>query len=130
LDEHSDTTLLANIQQIYRVDLEGDGIDEVIINAGSYNETFFYSGQEGNYSYIILRQLIDGEVKNTVLSAHEYQKADQLIYVYYIQNILDLNGDGIMEIIIEGRYYEGDWYNIYDMQDGEPVNVLTYGVGA
>jgi hypothetical protein len=27
--------------------------------------------------------------------------------------VLDLNGDGVMEIVLFGRYYEGDWVKAY-----------------
>ncbi len=37
--------------------------------------------------------------------------------------VLDLNGDGKMEIVIESGYYEGGATLVIEIQDGKPVMV-------
>jgi hypothetical protein len=50
--------------------------------------------------------------------------------VYKVGGVFDLNGDGKMEILLTGRYYEGDWTTIYDAS-GDHVKIVTSsGCGA
>ena len=44
--------------------------------------------------------------------------------------VLDLNGDGRMEIVTYGRYYEGDWFDVFDLEGLAAKKVLTAGCGA
>lgn len=43
-----------NIDQIYRIDLEGDGKDEVIIRGTNYKDGFSSASKAGDYSFILL----------------------------------------------------------------------------
>lgn len=124
----------ANIKQILRIDLEGDGVEEVLITASNFELPLFYSVDKGSYSFVVLRKIIDGEVKNIILEGYFYKQEEAsdfvLSYAYYIPWILDANGDGRMEIFIEGRYYEGDWINVYEIKNNEVELVISFGIGA
>lgn len=118
-----------NIKQILKTDLEGDGVDEVVISASSYDAPINFFDAPDRYSIVLLRKLIDGEVKTFHL-AEDYHKKDEtetLNYAYYVPFILDLNGDGRMEIIVEGMYYEGQWIEIIDVNGSEIQSVLSDG---
>ena len=43
--------------------------------------------------------------------------------------VLDLNGDGVMEIVVSGRYYEGDWIAAYKAEGNEITKIFSAGCG-
>ena len=47
-----------------------------------------------------------------------------------IIGVLDLNGDGIMEIVLSGRYYEGDWVDAYRVDGAKIIKLFSMGCGA
>lgn len=126
----------AKITQNYRIDLEGDGIDEVLICASNINfeAPGMYQRKE-TYCIILFRKVIHGEVKNILLSNYFYSKDGtdediRLVYVDKIHSFIDANGDGVMEVIIESRYYEGYSFTLYELRDNKLVEVLENGWGA
>jgi hypothetical protein len=44
--------------------------------------------------------------------------------------VMDLNGDGVMEVVTSGAYYEGNWKTVYDIKDNKAVDVIGCGCGA
>lgn len=142
------------IQQIYKVDLEGDGTDEVVIRATNYKGGLNPSTSAGDYSFVMVRRISakpiygrpsvkkDGRllvpkinkvnVENILLAGEFYPKAAQFNAPneYNITGILDLNGDGKMEVVIYGAYYEGAWVETYELMSGaKPKKVLETGCG-
>jgi hypothetical protein len=47
-----------------------------------------------------------------------------------VMGVLDLNGDGILEIVLSGRYYEGDWVDAYRVDGVKTTKLLSMGCGA
>jgi len=43
--------------------------------------------------------------------------------------VLDLNGDGIMEIVLSGQYYEGDWVDAYRVDGAKIIKLFSMGCG-
>ncbi|NLK88508.1 MAG: hypothetical protein GX279_13650 [Clostridiaceae bacterium] len=137
----------AVIRQNYRIDLEGDGVDEVLIWASNLDyENVDIAAKKGQYSIIILRRIIDGEVKNIPVSymiytsdtIYEPGEVDEFLYenanyfltcVERIRSIADVNGDGKMEVIIDSRLYEGESIIVYELQGDKMVDVLYNGWG-
>lgn len=128
------------IVQNYRVDLEGDGIDEVLINASNLNyDNPIPPMYKGDYNIIILRKIIKGKVNNIIL--HECiglkdpdfegdsDNPYKLQIVGKIIGIIDANGDGIMEFIIGAKYYEGYGYTLYEIKDNTPQSIIGNGWG-
>jgi hypothetical protein len=62
-----------------------------------------------SYSIVILRRVVAGKVQAQVLAGELYPKPDESIApnVYKIAAVLDLNGDGKLEVIVHSFYYEG-----------------------
>lgn len=132
------------IAQIYRVDLEGDGVAEVLINATNHQGSNGLSGsinsnsRAGEYSMIVLRKIVKGKVQTSVLESAFYpqDKTFNAPSVFKILGAFDVNGDGKMEIVTKGRYYEGDWTTVYTVAGGQPGGmlkvreVLSEGCGA
>ena len=119
--------------QVVRTDLEGDGVDEIVIVAET-GSTEFGTVTEGETSIAFLRRVVDGEVRTFVLDEHivEPQEYDSPYRVKYkIDAVADLNGDGVMEIVVGWYYYEGNGAEAFEvLGSADPVNVLGAGCGA
>ncbi len=128
----------AKITQILRVDLEGDGKAEVLISATNHKG---YASSRGSissrslkneYSMLLLRKVVGGKVVTQMLDEEYFVKDMDFNApdIFTIAGVWDLNGDGKLEIVTRGRYYEGDWTTIYEMRGNKAVKVLEEGCGA
>lgn len=106
--------------RVTRVDLDGNGTDEVFVEAGRFKggQSNLYpppSGEPGDYSVLLLRQLVGGRVRTSVLGAYVVTKPSAsdsgepppLATLYALAGIADLNGDGRLEVLTFNAYYEG-----------------------
>jgi hypothetical protein len=125
-----------NLTQVIRVDLDGDGLEEVLVSATHY-ETVTPGGaltpnaRAGDYSLVFLRKLVQGKVVTKIITGEYYPKATEFNAPseHRIIGVLDLNGDGIMEIVLSGRYYEGDWVDAYQVDGVKITKLLSMGCG-
>lgn len=125
------------ITRILRVDLDGDGEDEVLINATNY---FTKDGgvpmdtpADGSYSIVLLRRVVAGKVQTEFVAGEVYpndEANDPPPNVYKIPAVLDLNGDGKLEVIVDSQYYEGAETTIYDCSGGKCKAALSVACGA
>ena len=134
------------ITRILRVDLEGDGQEEVLISATNYftndksNDTSaapfpeapVQAPQPGSYSIVILRRVVDGNVQTKLVTGEVYAKADESVAqnVYNLAAVLDLNGDGKLEVIVHSFYYEGGQTTIYRCEPDKIEAALSVECGA
>jgi uncharacterized protein (DUF2141 family) len=126
------TKTTIKLTQAVRIDLEGDGKEEVLITA-----TFFDSGnimpsaKRGNYSFVMIRRIVGKAVQNTVVDGEFYTKNVEFgaPNEYKISAIADLNGDGKMEIIMHSAYYEGSSSWVYEMKNGKATEVKALSIG-
>jgi hypothetical protein len=127
---------VVRITQVLRVDLEEDGVDEVLLSATSRpRERLFNQTEKGDYSLVLLRKVISGEPTTVVLDGGYQRTAppeDQppLIAVYRIKAVLDANGDGTQEVFVAWECYEGEGTGVYAVKKGRAVKILEQGVGA
>jgi hypothetical protein len=129
-----------NITQVLRVDLDGDGIEEALVSATHLAEGISVNGgpmaihgKPGDYSFVLLRRLIKGKVRDDLLVEHFYPRTLETPptpYQYDVGGVLDLNGDGRMEVIIHGGYYEGSWSTVFRIDRNKIENVFGCGCGA
>ncbi len=125
-----------NIVKVVRIDLDGDGTDEVLINATRVNRwgsgSISSDASAGDYSVVLLRKIINGKVQSIILDEEYHAKATKFSAPneFAIAAVLDLNGDGIMEVVDAGGYYEGDWKTVYSIQGKKAVDVIGCGCGA
>lgn len=122
------------LTQAVRIDLEGDGKEEVLITATFYAGGGVYSqAKRGDYSFVMIRRIVGKTVQNTVVDGDFITKNIDFgaPYEYEISAIADLNGDGKMEIVVHGAYYEGSSSWVYEMKNGRlmPVKALSVGCG-
>jgi hypothetical protein len=132
------------ITRILRVDLDGDGEEEVLISATNYfdenksdhsaapfPEAPIDSPRPGSYSIVILRRVVAGKVQTQLVAGEVYPKPDEPVApnVYQIAAVLDLNGDGKLEVIVHSFYYEGGQTTIYRCQPDKIEEVLSVECG-
>ena len=116
------------IPYVKRTDLEGDGVEEIILS-GSYfqDRSGIPSVTRGDYSYVILRQTIGNEVLDVRLfeSYELNDKADGVPSFVRSVNVFDLNGDGVMEILVFIEYFDSIQVLVYDIETDLETPVLA-----
>ena len=122
-----------NLTQVIRTDLEGDGVDEVIISASTIPDDLI-STQVGDYSIVFLRKVIEGEIHTAILGesiVNDLEDMLQNLVVFEVAAVADLNGDGKMEIVVNGTVWEGAFLQAWEYVNDDlgPVDVLSCGCG-
>lgn len=119
------------ITQLLRVDLEGDGEEEVILSATHYHDADLISAKGGNYSFVVLRRVVEGKVRTQLLEGDFYPRSNEAATpnVHEASGILDLNGDGRMELILSSRYYEGGGATVWQLKKDRLEKVLEIFCG-
>lgn len=133
LKEHGLAKAPVRITQALRIDLEGDGREEVLISATTPRENYpSPDPRKNDYSFVALRKIVGGKVKTSILVGDFFTKTKQeeLPYIHNVLAVLDLNGDGVQEIIVRSAYYEGIGYEVFQAGDKENQVVMAYGCGA
>jgi hypothetical protein len=112
--------------RIFRVDLEGDGVDEVFVSA-THLDASQGTPRAGDYSIVLMRKLIDNNVVTTLVvgDIHASQES-QTTYpsTYSLANFLDLNQDGVMEVIVDVTHSEGGGALVYEVNGQTIQEVL------
>lgn len=119
------------IKQVIRTDLEGDGVNEVLVVAEQVTTGFLL--EEGDYSIAFLRRVVEGEVQTAVLGdTIVLGEEDRFAGAHSIGGVADMNGDEKMEIITNSAFFEG--FNVavweYVNDDLGPVKALETGCGS
>jgi hypothetical protein len=120
------------INEGYKIDLDGDGKDEVVIVASHFREgTGELSGigrgsAPGDYAIVLVRKVINAQVKNIfiVKDVRLTTNAGPLVRGYHLSAIADLNGDGVMEIVLYNAYHEGSASHVIQINGAKPTFVL------
>jgi hypothetical protein len=122
---------VVQIRQAYRIDLEGDGVDEVILSATYYKNGLSSSAAVGDYSIVMLRKVTGKTVTDHLLEGDFILKKVEFgaPTENYVSAIADLNGDGKMEIALHGFYYEGEFASAFEMKNGRPVKIKEFDIG-
>lgn len=119
------------IKQLFRTDIEGDGIHEVLVVAEDVTPGFVL--EEGDYSIAFMRKVIEGEVLTAILGdTVVLDESDQFGAAHGIGGVADLNGDARMEIIANLAFFEGFAVAIWEYVDDDlgPLVVLETGCGS
>ncbi|MCB1210641.1 MAG: hypothetical protein KDK97_15025 [Verrucomicrobiales bacterium] len=120
------------IQQILRIDLDGDDESEVIIAATHYTKIDeLLSAKPGDYSFVAMRRVVRGKVQTQIIGGEFYPKADEngAPNTYEVAGLLDLDGDGKLEVIIRTAYYEGGGTQVWQLSKDKLVHVLSVDCG-
>lgn len=118
------------LTRVVRVDLEGDGVTEVIVNA-TRNDPNDPTVQPGDYSLLVIRKVIAGKVVTIpVRTAYFPNGSVPLDNVEHnLAGVGDLNGDGRMEIMSYSYYWEGDNSTVYSLNGQRLITILNGGCG-
>ena len=121
------------VVQVVRSDLDGDGMEEVLVTFEHFEEPF---GAPGDFSIVYLRApQITGPVVDTVVfsSFVAPELPDEQLPFMNLARVLgvaDLNGDGRMEVALRTWYYEGAGVSVFEFDGDSVVAVMSNGCGA
>jgi len=131
------------IDNILRVDLDGDGEEEVLISATNYfrkDDSVPMRSPAASYSMVLLRRVVAGKVETQLIVGEFYPKAYPKAAqeegrfdapnAYKVIATLDVDGDGKMEVVIHSDYYEGEETTIYRCEPKKVEALLSVSCGA
>jgi|WetSurMetagenome_2_1015567.scaffolds.fasta_scaffold215913_2 hypothetical protein len=110
---------------IYRVDLEDDGPDEIFISATHLDDSQ-HTTRKGDYSIVLMRKVAGNEAVTMPLVADIYRSQEaESTYprTYLLSNFIDLNQDGILEVVIDYHRWEEDGAILYTVHGQESAQV-------
>lgn len=118
------------IYQQVVADIDSDGVEEIVIVAKLVDDTLI--ARPGDYSVAILRKVVEEEWQSAILETSVAEPGSPYVLSHSVAAISDLNGDGKMEIAVDGIYYEGSGTAAYEYIDDDlgPQAVLGGGCGA
>jgi hypothetical protein len=117
-----------DLRQVLRTDLDGNGTQETLLVAVHFQVTGFPDIRAGDYSMaLILKE--DGGVTPLVANYYTEDAAPASANRYGILAVLDLNGDGSMEILVRGLRYEGETTLAFAFDGSEVRPVLMQDCG-
>jgi hypothetical protein len=120
------------LTQVIRIDLDGDGVEEVLVTADTYDEQLTRNLQKkDSYSLVLLRKVINGKVETLVIEEDYFPSTRKygVPHRYWVGAVLDVDGDGVMEIVLHSRDYEGAGTSIYKIEGDKVTLVLVAGWG-
>jgi len=114
------------VLQIFRVDLEGDGTDEVFISATHLDDSQHMT-YPGDYSVVLLRKVVGNDVVTLPVVWDVYLSPEaELTFprTYSLANFIDLNQDGVLEVVVDIQQWEGDGAIVYQIEDQHITELL------
>ncbi len=121
------------IKQVIRFDLQGDGENEVLVVAEDIEDSESLFAQEGDYSLVFLRVVVEGQVQTAILGESIVVEVQEGVTPFVLSHsvaaVADLSGDGKMEMIIHEVYYEGSGWSVWEYVNDDLGPVFQIGSG-
>ena len=116
------------ILHAYQVDLDGDGVTETLVEVASRRGLAgAVQWKSTDYSAVLLRAVIGGRARVFALG---YAGNGNVTYSQNrIRAIVDLEGDGVMEVVTSWAYYEGDGSELWRYSHGRVRSLAEVGQG-
>jgi len=132
LAQHGIRVPVVHVTGAMRVDLDGDGTEEVIVSAFRSTGNGSFTVGAGDYSIVFVRKLVGGVVRTIMLEQEYHPRAtgETTTNEYTIAGAWDLDGDGKLEIVVRASYYEGAWTTLYRIRGTVAQNLVSAGCGA
>jgi len=115
--------------RVYRVDLEGDGSDEIFINATHLDESQ-HTTKAGDYSIVLMRKVIGNEVVTKLVAGDVYDSKElEITYprTYSLANFIDLDQDGVLEVAVSFLKWEGFGASVFQVDGQDVTQTLSAG---
>ncbi len=122
------------IKQVIRVDVEGDGVNEVLVVAEDVPEGLL--AEVGDYSIAFLQKVVQGAPATSVIGKSVVVELAEgetpFVQSFTVAAVADLNGDGRMEIVLDSAYYEGVGVEVWEYVNDDigPLAQISSGCGA
>lgn len=126
------TSAKARINKVVGVDLDGDGVREVVIEAAPLADMVprtMEDGQKTDYTSILIRFVKNGKPMTLVVDHHDAKQYGALGGADELRAIADFDGDGKYEIVCSSDYYEGQSAAVYSFRKGVVKKLVEYGAG-
>lgn len=131
LDKEGLRNAKVRLTSVVRTDLDGDGTDEVLIEASSRGDLDRVSSMDtgkNDYSLVLLRYVEKGIGRGTALEFIS-RKQGETLELKQLRGIADLDGDGRMEIVTTGKGYEWNNARLWSYGRGRVRKLLENGEG-
>jgi hypothetical protein len=117
------------ITRILQADIEGDGVNEVLLSASYFKDPSGHMAETGDYSVVLMRKVIGNDVVTVPLVKDYYVTSlpeAELTYplTYTLAGALDLNNDGTLEVIVDVSRWEGGGAIVYRIDGQNAREVL------
>ncbi len=132
LARHGIRNAVPRVSGAVRVDLDGDGTEEVIVSAHRQTGNGSFTVGSGDYSVVFVRKLVGGTVRTLMLEEEYHPRArpETTPNDFTIVGAYDLDGDGASEVVTRSRYYEGGSTTVHRIRTLAAQKLVSAGCGA